>query len=147
MSSAGQQLVAGRIPGERIATNIVTADSAAFTAETVVMTIVAPLVIGRTYAIWAFPRLASTIDNDDVLARIREDSVSGTELQVDLQELTADNQSGVGQTYDIYAQYTAVATGSKTFVVTAQRNAGTGSVRLENASTRPSYAFVEYIEG
>lgn len=132
---------------QRIATTIVSSDSSAFTAETVVMTIVAPLVIGRRYAIWAFPKFASTVDNDDVQANLRQDNVSGTTLQVDLRELTADNQEGVGQTFTLYAEYTATATGNKTFVVTGQRNAGTGDIRLESNTGRESYAFVEYISG
>lgn len=148
MSSAGQQLVAGRIPGERIGTTIVTSDSSNFTTtETTVMSVTVPLVDGRTYAIYAYPKFASSVDNDDITANIREDNVSGTGLQQDSYELVNDTQSTRGMSLPMYAEYTASATGNKTFVVSAVRAAGTGNIRLEAAADKPSYLFVEYISG
>jgi hypothetical protein len=148
MSSAGQQLVAGRIPGERIATTVATSDSATFTTTaTTVLTVVAPLVTGRRYAVWTYVRFDSSVDNDDVQASIKEDSSSGTTIATIVGELVADNQAGAGMPFYIYGEFDAVATGDKTFVVTGQRNAGTGNVKMESAVGRASYLAVEYISG
>lgn len=147
MSSAGQQLVAGRIPGERIATEVQTVDSAGFTAETVIMTVVAPVVTGRTYLVRGYVSVASETDNDDVQLRIREDSISGNQLQEDGFELTHDLQSTRGQHQVIEAEYTADATENKTFVVTAELAAGTGDLRREAAANKPSYLYLNYVEG
>lgn len=148
MSSAGQQLIAGRIPGERIGTTVVTADSSNFTTtETTVMSITVPLVSGRTYAIYAYPKFASSVDNDDVTVNIREDNSTGTGLQQDSLELTHDLQSTRGETRPMYAEYTAVSTANKTFVVSAVRAAGTGNIRLEASADKPNYLFIEYVSG
>lgn len=147
MSSAGQLLEAGRIPGERIATDIEVADSSTFTAETVIMSVTAPLVDGRTYGVWALFRLKSSVDNDDVTGRIRQDSVSGGTLQEDGMELSHDLQGTRGQGMVLYGEYTASATANKTFVLTGERAAGTGNISMEASANKPSYLFVEYVSG
>jgi hypothetical protein len=147
VSSAGQQLVAGRIPGERIGKTTVTSDSATFTAETVVMTLVIPTVVGRTYEIWAWVTLSSTVDNDDVRAVIREDSISGSLLQESNWELTMDLQSTRGMSEVLVADYTADATENKTFVVTGTQAAGTGVIRLEASGNKPSSIWANYVSG
>jgi recombinational DNA repair protein RecT len=147
MSSAGQRLVAGRVPGERIATETVTADSSTFTnTDTVMMTLVAPLVDGRTYQVGMTARFNSTVSNDDVLVRIREDNVSGTDLQFGQIELPFDSTVGHGPVV-LFAEYTAVATGNKTFVCVADRNAGTGNLNMDASATGPARMWVDYLSG
>lgn len=149
MTSAGSQLIAGRIPGERIATSIETSDSATFTTtETEIMSVTAAVVIGRTYRIRGVGRLDSTVDNDDVALFVREDSLAGSALTVDLVELNAENQDTSGQQWTpLEVEWTASSTGLKTFVISAQRNSGSGSIRRRAGSDRPAYLYVDYIRG
>lgn len=146
-SFAGQLLVAGRIPGERVATTIETADSATFTAETTVLSVVAPLISGRLYQVRAVVRMASTVANDDVTGRIREDNLAGTSIQEENIELTHDLQASRGQAIWLEVEYEAAATGDKTFVLTGERAAGSGDCRLEATAAKPMYFYVNYLSG
>jgi len=142
MSSAGQQLVAGRVPGERIATTVSTANSAAITTtETIVDSVTAPLVTGRVYRVrWAGHILGAAI-SDQGLIRIRETNVAGAAIQIGrIKTPTATNYP-----IDLEAEFTAVATGNKVFVATLQREVGTVT-RIANA-TQPVYLYVDYIRG
>lgn len=146
--ASGTELVGGRIPGERIATAIETSDSSTFTTTETAIAQVAPDVVdGRRYAVWAIFRVASTVDNDDVQVLIREDSTSGTVLTEDGVELTHDLQSTRGMGGLLYAEFTATATETKTFVLSAVRAAGTGNIRREATPNKPTYLFVEYVSG
>ena len=130
-------------PGQRIATSTETTVSAGFTAETIINTVTAELVSGRTYSIGLFTGITSTVAGDNAEYRIREDSVAGTQLQVIRKDLLATN---ITEVLFLYAQYTAVATGSKTFVGTGFRQAGTGTLTRNSSTTSPSYMYVEYVE-
>jgi hypothetical protein len=143
---AGQTAVAGQVPGERIATDIDTADTSTFTAETVVMTVTAALVTGRTYRVRFVGTMQSDVTDDTINSRLREDNVSGTQLQLRrAQSPTSSAGSGVGM--DVEAEYTAVATGDKTFVATGARSTGTGNITCEASATQPRYLYVDYIRG
>lgn len=145
-STAGLQLVAGRIPGERIATNIRTGDSSTFTTtETTVDSVTAALVSGRTYRVRWTVQWASSVANDDVAGRIREDNSTGTELAFG--KVRSLDASSTGWSGWVEGEYTAVSTGNKTFVWTGVRFAGTGNCRAEAATTRPIYLYVDYISG
>lgn len=144
MSSAGQQLVAGRIPGERIATVVQTSDSTLFTAETLVMSIEAPLVIGRTYRVTADLIGAGSVAGDNTLWRIRQDLLAGTQMQQRQRDIPS---TGFGWLVRMEAEFTATATAAKTFVVTGERLTGTGNIRIEAAADRPAYLYVDYIRG
>lgn len=145
MSNAGLQILAGRIAGERIASSSETTVSAGFTStETVIHTIVAPLVIGRRYGIWLSTHIISTVAADDCDCFLREDSVSGTLMQRVRADLTATN---IPFTFNVYAEYTAVATGNKTFVGTGDRVAGTGTLTRSCSATIPGYMWVNYLSG
>src|SRR5262245_10431453 len=90
---AGASAIAGMMPGERIATDIVTADSSTFTTtETVVQTAVAALITGRIYKVKWFGHWGSSVSGDRFQWRIRETNVSGTVLQ----ELTAQSTAAHG---------------------------------------------------
>jgi len=146
MPSAGETIIAGRIPGERIATNIETSDSGSIsTTETVVMSVTAPVVEGRTYRVKAVFNVDGTVSNDTFVARLREDSVSGAQLQVDRVDLT--NPSTNLAAVPLEVEYTADATEDKTFVLCFIRSTGTGSMILAAAGNAPSYLYVDYIRG
>lgn len=146
MSSAGQQLIAGRIPGERIETQIRTVPSATFTTtETITDTVTAPLVIGRTYGITVFSSFRSTNGGDTAFSRTRQDNVSGTQLAVQRVVMSIVNSS-FG--YSTYAEFTAVVTGNKTFVTTGIRGGeATGTIDSNASATQQSVMHVEYIRG
>jgi hypothetical protein len=147
MSSAGQELVAGRLPGERIATGTKqTSDSASITTtETEIASVTASLVSGRTYGISVMVRVGSSVAGDTAIIRLREDTIAGTEVGGD--NLHIPTSSSVGHPYLLYYEYVAVSTAAKTFIIGLVRNAGTGNIRREAASTRPTFAFVDYISG
>ena len=145
MSSAGQKLVAGRIPGERIDTSIRTVGSASVTTtETEIDTVTAALVSGRTYKItWDFA-FTHSVATDQFFARIREDDDTGTQLQ-GFRLSNTDTSSS--HPCHREAEYTAVSTGNKTFVGTFVRTAGSGNISSLGASTNPQYLYVDYIRG
>lgn len=145
MSSAGQQLLAGRIPGERIETSIATADGSDFTTtETDLMSVTAPLVSGRTYRVVFHGAIRSdTTGTETVLVRIREDSTVGNQLQTRQFELPLNSSIGFGVHVEV--EFTASSTGNKTFVATGDRNAGTGTYALDANSSQPAYLYVDYI--
>lgn len=144
MSSAGQQLVAGRIPGERIATSIETSDSADFTGTAIeIQSVTAALVAGRVYRVRTVQGYAATSDDNGVQVQLLEDSTSGTEFA-----RAGGVLLSIG-TYTIVAEgeFTAASTANKTFVAVASRAQGTGNCRLEAAAGRPAFMYVDYIRG
>src|SRR5690606_9229097 len=137
----------GGIPGELIASSQVTADSATFTTtETTVLSVTAPLVSGRTYRVAFYGKFATTVAGDIGVARMREDSSTGPERQSDFLDFNKASTT-IGYSCYMEFEYTASSTGNKTFVVTGVRNVGSGTLRLEAASNRPSYLRVEYVSG
>jgi hypothetical protein len=148
MSSAGQLSLANRIPGERIGASVVVADSGTFTAETVVMTLVVPLVAGRTYSVFANPGLSSSVAADVVGAKLREDSITGTVLDSAIEDINdATAPTTRKHALILLSDYTALSTANKTFVVTGERATGTGNVRMPGSSARKSYLLVRYESG
>lgn len=146
-SSAGQQLVAGRIPGEQIAETTATSDSSNFTTtETTVISVTAPLVDGRTYKIEADVGWQSSVSADRMRMRIREDNSSGTVLS-ETQLIISTTATTTPYTKMATARFTASATANKTFVVTGERLAGSGNVRMEADTTRASFLGVYYLSG
>lgn len=142
---AGQKLSAGRIPGERIATAVLTGDfGAVTTVETSLGSVTAALVSGRTYRVRFVTRIGSTVANDTVLVRIREDTVAGNELIGDFYFLPSTGAAG--NIIQAEGEYTASATAAKTFHLTVARNAGTGTYRREG-TFMPTYIYVEYVRG
>lgn len=145
MAAAGQIITAGRIPGERIATASITSDSASITTtETSIASVTATLVAGRTYRIKYVTRIGTGTAGTVALIRIREDTVGGTELVGD--NIYLGSGGGAGNGVMMEGEYTAAATGAKTFHLTLQRASATGDVRREG-SFMPTYLYVEYISG
>jgi hypothetical protein len=147
MVAAGETIIAGKVPGERIATDSGSADSSNFTnaAEVVVQSVTAPVVIGRTYRVVFHGSFASSIAADTLFVRIREDSLTGTQLQSTAFEITTT--TAVGWKLTLEAEYTADATEDKIFTLTAIRAGGSGNCRLEAGSDHPAYLYVDYIRG
>jgi hypothetical protein len=122
-----------------------TATSASFTAETVVDSVTATLVNGRRYRITWMGKIQSTVADGYARCRIREDSILGTQRQSgQLPTNVAANQSFE---LAMTARYTATASGNKTFVFTAQRQAGTGNLSSFADPTAPTYFWVEPVPG
>lgn len=135
----------GRGPGGRVATSLRTTSSAAITTvETIVDTVTAPLVAGRTYKVsWDFAWTQS-VATDAFFARIREDIVTGTQLQ-GFRLMAGETASSFPAHRE--CEYTAVTTGDKTFVGTFVRTGGTGSVQSGAAATNPQLFYVDYVSG
>lgn len=129
----------------RIATNIVTANSGSFSAETVVQTVVATLVSGRTYRVTVAGACLSSQVNVNTRVRIREDSVSGNILQSRNCTTGPVAADAVSVTYE--GEYTAVSSGAKTFVVSIERQSGSGTHQWQSAVASPAYLYVDYIRG
>ena len=129
----------------RIATSRRTTDSAAVTStvtESIIDTVTADLVAGRTYKIvWDFGA-SQSVATDNFFARIRLDNISGTQLQ-GFRIMTGNN--GTSNPVHRETEYDAVATGPQTFVTTFIRIAGTGSLTSHAASTNPQLLYVEQV--
>jgi hypothetical protein len=129
----------------RIQTTTRTTTSATFTTtETSINTVVAALENGKTYQIRWVTEGRSSVAADTAKFRLREDTVSGTILQAvntALPVASTDFQAV------LEVEYTAVATGNKTFVGTCARNSGTGNVSVSATANEPHYLYVEYLRG
>jgi hypothetical protein len=148
VSSAGQLLVAGRIPGEEIASTEVTADSATFddSPEVVVISVTAPVVAGRTYRIVFDGHGNSSTGTDAITFRIRDTDASGTERQTDRCNITGSTTSGASSHME--RKITVTGTENRTWVVTGVRVGATGgNCFLEASGTRPTYLTVYYVSG
>jgi hypothetical protein len=143
---AGETFIAGKIPGERIATTTETSNSSATsgTTELSVISVTAAVVIGRTYWVSTSFGLSASVAADDVQINIREDSVSGTIIQSDVIDAPIVNRI---QRLVLEASYTADATENKTFVAALQRVAGTGTFTRLGSATRPAFLYVTYVSG
>lgn len=127
---------------QRLATTTRTSNTSTFTAETVTDTVSADLVLGRLYKVVAYQLIASSVANDSVNVRLREDNLTGTQMQAIRVEVPIT--STVFLAY-VEAHYTAAATGSKTFVCTGVRASGTGNISHNASSTQPNYLYVDYV--
>jgi hypothetical protein len=139
MPLAGETIIAGKVPGERIETQVRTSDSSGVTTtETAVDTVTAAVVAGRVYRI----RYVMRVNSDAYRVTIREDSASGTQLMLvnlDIPILFREPQTV------LEAEYTADATEDKTFVGTIDRIAGSGTLIAVASAVSPTYLYVDYI--
>lgn len=144
MPLAGEIIVAGQVPGERIATSILVVASAAITTEAQAMSVTAALVNGRTYKVTAAFLAGISVATDIFVSRIRENTVAGNALQFGR---FAPGLTNSGFHDLIEAEFTAVATGDKTFSFTLQRSTGTGTITVQGGAANPAYLYVDYIRG
>lgn len=117
----------------RVGTTLATADATAISTgtETVIDTVVASVIAGRGYEVEWKMRYAATAADTWVI-RVREDAVGGAEV-----DSTVFVASSTGNTFTqvVGMDWTAGATGSKTFVATVQRLTGTGTLTPKGGST------------
>jgi hypothetical protein len=130
----------------RIATASVSTNSLGIAStETVMITVVAATVNGRVYKVTADVGFQVSIVADAHAARIREDSVSGNELQA--RRYTAPQTTPQLWPLHIEGEYTADATENKTFVLTFQRTTGSGTSTLTATTDYRSRLYVDYLSG
>lgn len=129
----------------RIATGSITADSATYTTTESGALISATgfLTAGQTYIIQAFFRVSSDTTGTEVsLMRIRADGPpAGAHLSAG--SVFIPTNIGTGFSIAMYTEYTAGASGSKTFTVSGLRNAGAGNHRVRAATDTPAYLIVD----
>lgn len=117
-----------------------TSSSAPFTAETVTDTITVNLISGKTYMVEWSGLFQSSVAGDVVNVNLREDNLAGTRMCDGRVTMSTANKTFERR---IRAVYVAVATGSKTFVVTGTRDSGSGNITRAAASTDPALFTVE----
>lgn len=134
----------------RVATTPITADSATFTTtETSLGSATFTQNSGWVYRIGvqcAFStatQAASLSASELVLARVREDTLTGNILTQLIQPMPTSGSSGYP--LFMYVEYTAGATGSKTIVFTGVKSNGTGAFQLRAGANHPVYITVDRI--
>lgn len=129
----------------RVATTPLTTNSATWTTTEsgALITASALLTNGWTYAVTAILFVNSTAAADVGFMRIHEDTATGTQ---DVGEnVYMATTSANGWPVTLYAEYTASATATKTFVVTGSRTAGTGTMGIVATTTRPCFLKIDRI--
>ncbi|MEU8371227.1 hypothetical protein [Micromonospora tulbaghiae] len=138
----------GKAGTYRVGKNTRTADSGTFTiVEAAIDSVTVPLVSGRTYRVRWNVAWAGTLAGDTVFTRLRENNVSGTQLNIIRSEIVATGGAGTRWPATIEADYTAVATGNKTFVGTGIRVTGSGNINAHAGADFPITMTVDYVEG
>lgn len=127
----------------RVATGTATASSSTWTTgDTQLITATGTVVAGQTYKINCIMNIQASPAGDTLICRIREDTITGN--QIDGKLLTPASAGGTGYPINLYAEWTASTTGSKTFVASAQRSTGTASTyRLIATSQEVSFLIVD----
>lgn len=131
---ASGEKITNELIATRVATTSVASNSSTFTnTEVSLATVTAYLIDNKRYKV-AYPaRFSVATAAQLVTVRLREDTVSGTQLQA--AQVYCHSTDSVG--FDVYieVEYTATTTGNKTFVLTAQRNGGSGNVTMLAAAS------------
>ncbi|KLL11574.1 hypothetical protein FrCorBMG51_11095 [Protofrankia coriariae] len=142
MVLAGERARASDVRHE-IAVGTATTNSSTFTTtETVLLSVSADLIGGRTYAIEAWLELLPSVSADKCDLRIRENNVTGAVVRSARVSLdTAASSEHVS----FYGRYTAAETGAKTLVLTGQRGAGSGNIQRISGPTFPGYLIVNQV--
>lgn len=137
----------GRLPA-RIATNTrTTVSSGITTTETVIDSVTAALVSGRTYKVRWTAAIGVSVAGDTSFVRLREDNLAGTQMNILRVHGVSTGGTGTRWPAEIEAEYTAASTGNKTFVGTLVRATGTGSHTIQGDSSFPVLLTVEYVSG
>lgn len=113
------------------------------TTETVLDTVTATLVAGRTYRITYNTNAASTVLTTMARFRIREgNGIAGTMRQL-ANTVPAIINSDFGVT--LVGRFTAVSSGSQTFSGTLVRASGTGTLSSNANTNQPTYMTIERV--
>jgi hypothetical protein len=129
----------------RVATGIITADSATYagTESGALISATGVLTAGYTYKLSAFFRVQSSVTGTELsLMRIRLDAAT-TGQHLCAGQLHIPTNTGLGFSLAMYCEYTAAASGSKTFVVSGLRNGGSGNHRIVANTDTPAYLLVD----
>jgi hypothetical protein len=145
VSSAGQKLVTGRVPGEELGLTTETSDGASSAAETVGITVTAPVVVGRKYKVVVDTAMEGGSVDDRVVCRIREDDANGT-VKATRNRVIAHVSGTAGNPVHMECRYTADATENKSFVFTYD-SASANAVNMAASTTFPTFMYVEYVSG
>lgn len=123
-----------------------TANSAGFTTTEIVLdSVTVNLVANTAYRVVWIGQMRSSVAATDIgQGTIREDSVSGTIVQV-ANVLCAGNAGAQPMPLTVEGRYTPVSTGAKTFVATGNRNRGTGTITSTAAGNNPTLFRVELV--
>ncbi|MEV6348576.1 hypothetical protein [Actinoplanes sp. NPDC051851] len=131
----------------RVGQNTITANTSTFTAETLIVSVTVNVEAGKRYKISGELRpCASAVASPSAecnIVRIREDSLTGTQVQA--AQVYLATASTAGFQVVLYADYTAVATGTKTFVLTSIRQAGANTHFVTAGTTAPGVITVDYL--
>lgn len=147
--SPGEEILAADITGRfRVGTGFEDTDSASIASTTFVAiaSVTCQLVAGRTYRVKLVTHMMSSVTTDTTTLGLREDTAAGVEIN-GAAALPLVGSATAGVYYQVEGDFTAVATGSKTFVAVANRASGSGNVRREAAATRPTWLTVDYAYG
>ena len=128
----------------RVSSTAATSTSSSFTTtETITDTITVSVVSGRTYAVRIDVAWQSSAAADVVNWNVREDNVTGTIMQGGYIATP-----GVSKPLRVsgYDEWTAGATGSKTFVVTGKRDSGSGNVSRYASALASSWIIVDQVD-
>jgi hypothetical protein len=148
MPSAGDITNASDVT-TRIATATLNANSGTWTTteSAALLTVTGSLVNGQRYSLTLFTNIATSSaaapSVEVSLMRIREDTASGTQnTGVDF---WIASTTGAGFGLMAYSEYTAVATGTKSFVLTGQRIAGAGSHSIAAGTSRQTFLNIDLV--
>ena len=145
MPAAGDPINASDVK-TRIATTAITSNSATYggTESAALFSITASLVSGQNYRIFVYVTVASDAVGDVSFIRLREDSASGTQVAGSNVYCGTANTSGFPAVID--AEYTALSTASKTWVITGQRVTGSGTAHgIKSGASRQNIMTVDLI--
>jgi hypothetical protein len=145
--AAGDQIPWSYI-ARRVATVSLTSDSTTWAgSESAALITASPtLVSGFTYRITLQTTVVGSAGGlaEAAFMRIREDNSTGT--QIGGANIAIPNTNGSGYPLHLATEYTAVSTGSKSFVVTGSRISGaTGTQNIAAGSARPTWFTVDLI--
>jgi hypothetical protein len=132
---------------KRIGTAVLTANSANITTTAVqVASMTVNLVNGETYGFRWNARISSSAAADTVFSKLRPTSSSTTEINVaPLYIPVSSGTAAGGYTTDMWTEYTATSTGSMVFVITVERNIGTGTINVKASTSGPAYFTCDYL--
>lgn len=118
--------------------NVATDGPTSGTTEYLVDTVTADVVAGAVYKLTWTLAFTGTVTDDRFFLILREGTtVAGTQLQFKTVEI--NNQfDAIVQTY-----WQAGSSGSQSFVATARRNSGTGTLTVSGSATAPRHFSVE----
>lgn len=141
---AGKWVTVGAPNMGRIATVLRTTNSSGVgTTESTINSISANLIAGATYKVtWDGDVNSSAADTVARLV-IRQGGSSGALIQ--LRDVQCGAFSGRQNAFHVETEFTATATGSKTFAMTARQIGGAGTLTFEAFPEQPHFLYVDYI--